>query len=152
MSWIASVYECRSCTTLTWSNLNLACIICMVGSRGYLLSARGHSIFGKYLNAHLKFTVYGHKQTCTLQTHFRNAVPLVWGSLRLVPISILDPTNPQYSMLNIHEYFSTAHHAWLDYYCVSTTCMRNLPSVLTYTPLLQVKCASGKLSSIQTVN
>ena len=26
------------------------------------LSARGRSIFGKYLNAHLKFTVYGRKQ------------------------------------------------------------------------------------------
>ena len=24
-------------------------------------SARGHSIFGKYLNVHLKFTVHGHK-------------------------------------------------------------------------------------------
>ena len=24
-------------------------------------SARGRSIFGKFLNAHLKFTVYGHK-------------------------------------------------------------------------------------------
>ena len=28
---------------------------------GYLLSARGRSIFGKYLNTHLKFTVYGRK-------------------------------------------------------------------------------------------
>ena len=39
----------------------------------YLLSARGRS----------KFTVYGHKQACTLQTHLHNAVTLVWGSLRL---------------------------------------------------------------------
>ena len=29
------------------------------------ISARRRSIFGKYLNAHLKFTVYGHKQTYT---------------------------------------------------------------------------------------
>ena len=29
--------------------------------------------------------VYGRKQTSTLQTHFPNAVPLVWGSLRLAP-------------------------------------------------------------------
>ena len=43
-------------------------------------SARGCSIFGKYLNAHLKFTVYGRRQARTL-THFRNAVPLVWGSV-----------------------------------------------------------------------
>ena len=54
------------------------------------LSAHGLSIFEKYLNAHLKFTVYGHKQASkhirTL-THFRNAVPPVWGSLRLAPIS-----------------------------------------------------------------
>ena len=42
--------------------------------------------FRKYFNAHLKFTVYGRKHTSTLQTRFRNAVPLVWGSLRLAPI------------------------------------------------------------------
>ena len=30
MSWIASVYECHLCTTLTWSDLNLAFIICTV--------------------------------------------------------------------------------------------------------------------------
>ena len=39
--------------------------------------------------AHLKFTVYGRKQARTyicMLTHFRNAVPLVWGSLRLAPI------------------------------------------------------------------
>ena len=38
--------------------------------------------------AHLKFTVYGRKQASTyvyMLTHFRNAVPLVWGSLRLAP-------------------------------------------------------------------
>ena len=34
---------------------------------------------------HLKFTVYGHKQA-HMVTHFCNAVPLVWGSLRLGPI------------------------------------------------------------------
>ena len=28
MSWIASFYECRLYTTLTWSDLNLACLIC----------------------------------------------------------------------------------------------------------------------------
>ena len=32
--------------------------------------------------------VYGHKQT-SIHTHFRNAVPLVWGSLRLVSISYI---------------------------------------------------------------
>ena len=32
----------------------------------YLLSARGRSIFGKYLNVHLKFTVYGRKHVNTL--------------------------------------------------------------------------------------
>ena len=49
-------------------------------------SGRGHSIFGKYLNVHLKFTVYGRKHG-RIHTHVRNAVPLVWGSLRLAPIT-----------------------------------------------------------------
>ena len=59
-----------------------------VDIHAFTLSARGRSIFGKYLNAHLKFMVYGRKQARTL-THFRNAVPLVWGSLRLAPIKYL---------------------------------------------------------------
>ena len=33
---------------------------------------------------HLKFTVNGRKQA-SIHTHFRNAVMLVWGSLRLTP-------------------------------------------------------------------
>ena len=41
----------------------------------------------KFNRAHLKFTVYGLKQTCML-THFRNAVPPVWGSLRLTQIIV----------------------------------------------------------------
>ena len=72
--------------------------------------------FGKYLNAHLKFTEYGRKQASTYvntlphcspasvglaqarpnyvyghkqaNTHVRNAVPLVWGSLGLGPITV----------------------------------------------------------------
>ena len=71
MSWIASIYERCLSKTLTWSDLQP--------------SAQGSSIFGKYLNMHLKFTVYGHKQA-RMVTHFCNAVPLVWGSLRLGPI------------------------------------------------------------------
>ena len=37
-------------------------------------------------SAHLKFTVYGRKQT-DLHTTSTNAVMLVWGSLRLSPIN-----------------------------------------------------------------
>ena len=42
-----------------------------------------HEIF-KF--AHLKFTVYGRGQT-DIHTTSANAVTLVWGSLRLVPIN-----------------------------------------------------------------
>ena len=53
-----------------------------------LLSACMSSVFVilKFNHAHLKFTVYGHKQA-NIHTHVRNAVPLVWGSLRLAPIN-----------------------------------------------------------------
>ena len=101
-SWISSIYECRLCRTgLTWSDLNLPCIIlyslraacCWSSVRSCCdkqevkchaslnlsrlrygcqcctlavdqhchASAPGRSILGKYLNAHLKFMVYGHK-------------------------------------------------------------------------------------------
>ena len=39
---------------------------------------------------HLKFTVHGRKHGRSyiyIHTHLRNAVPLVWGSLRLAPIN-----------------------------------------------------------------
>ena len=37
--------------------------------------------------AHLKFMIYGRKQAYThTHTHMRNAVPPLWGSLRLTPI------------------------------------------------------------------
>ena len=119
MSWIASVYECCLCMTLTWSGLNRTmynlyslraacrwwsiCSCCdkhKVKCRACLNLSHLHyschwctlavsqdcsSLFKKYLNAHSKFTVHGHKLTSMLQTHFCNAVPLVWGSLRIVP-------------------------------------------------------------------
>ena len=93
-SWsVAAVTRCRR--RLNLSRLCYSCQRCTLAvaqhcpSPSYLLSARGHSIFEKYFNAHLKFMVYGRKQTSMLQTHFRNAVQLVWGSLRLVPINKL---------------------------------------------------------------
>ena len=79
----------------------------------YLLSAQGRSIFGKYLNAHLKFTVYDRKQTSTLQTHFHNAVPLVWGSLRLAPITNL--TRNANSYLTPTPTFPDKNPIYFDY-------------------------------------
>ena len=50
-------------------------------------SARGHSIFGKYL---CTFKIYGIWPQANRHTHAScNAVPLVWGSLRLAPINPL---------------------------------------------------------------
>ena len=48
----------------------------------------------KFKRAHLKFTVYGRKEAskqANIHTHVRNAVPLVWGSLRLAPITGASP-------------------------------------------------------------
>ena len=41
----------------------------------------------KFKCAHLKFLVYGRKQT-NIHTHVHNGVTLVWGSLRLAPMMI----------------------------------------------------------------
>ena len=134
LKWISSVYECRLCTTLTWSDLNLPYII-LYGQRpachwwsvrsccdkqevrcraslnlsclhyGYQCctlavaqhchaSAWGRSIFGKYLNAHLKFTVYGRKQA-RLYTHtFAQCSPASVGLAQARPNKVLVPLNP----------------------------------------------------------
>ena len=49
-----------------------------------------NSVFTEVRNKLLQFTVYGRKQAskqASIHTHVRNAVPLVWGSLRLTPIT-----------------------------------------------------------------
>ena len=75
-------YGCQRCTPAVAQHCHALPFTYWV-----LLSAWAHLIFGKYLNAHLKFTIYGRKQAwpVVLHTHLRNAVPLVWGSLRLAP-------------------------------------------------------------------
>ena len=54
MSWIASVNECRLCTTLTWSDLNLACKICTVCEQ--------HAVDGRFVA-----TVTNEKVPCVLK-------------------------------------------------------------------------------------
>ena len=57
-------------------------------TRNYLWMYSLHEIF---TCAYLKFTVYGHKQTdrqTDIHTTSANAVTLVWGSLRLAPITL----------------------------------------------------------------
>ena len=77
--------RCRACFKL--SRLRYGCRRCTLAVAQHCPSpALGRSIFVKYLNVHLKFTVYGRKQA-RIHTHFRNAVPLVWGLLRLAPIT-----------------------------------------------------------------
>ena len=90
--------EVRCCACLNLSRLHYGCQRCtlavaqhchaMLFTYWVLLSAWARSIFRKYLNAHLKFTIYGHKQArSVICTHLRNAVPLMWGSLTLSLIS-----------------------------------------------------------------
>ena len=125
MSWIGSVYECRLCTILSWSDRNPPCIIlygrraachwwsirsccdkqeirCSASLNLSLLcygcqrctlavaphchaSAQGHSIFGKYLNAHLKFTVYGPKHGWSYTHTFAQCSPASVGLAQARP-------------------------------------------------------------------
>ena len=62
-----------------------------------------------FKHAHLKFTVYGHKQA-SIHTHVRNAVTLVWGSLRLASI-ISELGRPS------SKYPNNGGHAMKKYYC-----------------------------------
>ena len=67
---------------LTWSDLN--------HHRDQICTPSSIFVILKFKHAHLKFSVYGRKQTnrqTDIHTHVRNAVTLVWGSLRLTPIT-----------------------------------------------------------------
>ena len=48
-------------------------------------------VISKFKCAHLKFTAYGFKKSskqASTHMHVRNVVTLVWGSLRLTPITV----------------------------------------------------------------
>ena len=118
VSWISCVYECRPChdgSYLSWSLNHLyrpwaACCWWSVEAQascytyinfGCRRSGSPTLHSGSFIDlreifkcAHLKFTVYGHKQTNTyvrIHTQVSNAVSLVWVSLRLVPNSHMYP-------------------------------------------------------------
>ena len=77
---------CRACLNL--SRLCYGCQHCTLAVALHLLrltyyvSAWGRS--GKYLNAHLKHTVYGRKYV-RIHTHLHNAVPLVCAQAHPLP-------------------------------------------------------------------
>ena len=73
--------EVRCRVSLNLSRLRYGCQRCTLAVAQHchaIASARGHSIFGKDLTAHLKFTVYGRKHS-RIYTHLCNTVPPVWG-------------------------------------------------------------------------
>ena len=70
--------------------------------------------------AHLKFTVYGHKQR-DIHTISTNAVMLVWGSLRLTPITVISHpclymfVNSKWSQVRkVTEGLAKTLHAYAD--------------------------------------
>ena len=125
MNWISSVYECHLYTTLTWSDLNPACIIlyswraacrwwsvrsccdkqevrchaslnlsrlrydcqrCTLAVAQHChASAQGRLVFGKYLNAHFKFTVYGRKQARSYSHTSAQSNPASVGPIQARP-------------------------------------------------------------------
>ena len=58
------------------------------------------------------FKIYGiwpqASKDVRMLTHFRNAVPLVWGSLRLAPINNLNPKDPLLSRMLRCPFFISA--------------------------------------------
>ena len=58
------------------------------GNSLHLPSMRSVFVILTFNSAHLKFTVYGPSKQANIHTHVRSAVPLVWGSLRLAPITV----------------------------------------------------------------
>ena len=56
--------------------------------------------------AHLKFTVSSRSKPTSIHTRVRNAVTLVWGSLRLAPISCRLP------FLSFSSFFLQSHQVW----------------------------------------
>ena len=75
--------------------------------------------------AHLKFTVYGRKQA-SIHTHFRNAVMLVWGSLRLAPIT---HTSQEVNKTLVHtrKCRTLWGRAWASWYSLSPGKLKCVP-------------------------
>ena len=77
--------RCRTC--FNFSRLRYGCRRCTLAvAQHYLYEVHEDVQFSGKIYAHLKFTVYGRKQT-NRHTHAScNGVPLVWGSLRLASL------------------------------------------------------------------
>ena len=82
--------RCHVCLTLSHLHYSCQCCTLAVGQRcPSLLEATNKWMrtFNFWEIFKRAFKIYGiWPQASTLRTHFRNAVPLVWGSLRLAPI------------------------------------------------------------------
>ena len=117
---------CRLCMALylkrpqlpSWSNLyclhpavgsKLPCVLKLQSSQLQVTDAALYSSLytPSSIRAHLKFSVYGHKRKETdihtyIHTQVRNAVTLVWSSLRLTPInSFASRTQLQRGLLSV---------------------------------------------------
>ena len=94
--------RCRA--SLNLSHLRYSCQRCTLAvAQHYHANAWGGSIFRKYLNAHLNLrymaaSKHGRSVGC-IRKRLRNAVLLVWGSLRLAPITC--------SCFAYHKWYST---------------------------------------------
>ena len=96
-------------------------VISTPGNRCCTLAFRLHtpsSIFVilNFKCAHLKFLVYGRKQTdrqTYIHTHVCNAVTLVWGSLRLTPISLWWGVIASTIIISLWHTFLCQHSLWL---------------------------------------
>ena len=64
-----------------------------------------HLVILKFNHTHLKFTVYGTSKQANIHMHVRNAVPLVWGSLRLAPITHFVYTFSVWVLLSVTKDF-----------------------------------------------
>ena len=111
---------------------------------GYLqVHARGCSIFGKYLNAHLNLRYMAASIGTYIHTHFCNAVPLVWGSLRLAPI-------------NLHSGFHTPKYHTRTQLSAYNVGILYPPTVVTHCPpsvvVVYFHIATGKTCVIRGVS
>ena len=103
------------CSCLSWSAVAMRASSSLLGftptrqRAGHIAYTKGlHEIF-KY--AHLKFTVYGRKHTY-IHTTSANAVTLVWGSLRLVPINAMQLMPHYHDLRFLYQGAQELNGAW----------------------------------------
>ena len=146
--------RCKVPWVLNLSRLRYSCQCCTLAVAQYCPShrARGRWIFGKYLNAHLKFAVYGHKQAskhintlpqCSpasvglaqARPNYSCSVGILWTVHCLLVLLTHSNSQATTTITTVHSLKKSTHPGTSPSVCLLKLCILLLPQLSQVHPM-----------------